>query len=82
MTEDVVPAAAILAIRRITPYREAGKQLWPEMGPSWDYPPLAPRPQLSKYGICAIPPGTDTIADPPGIAPTAKADATAPQPRT
>eukprot|EP00959_Pyramimonas_sp_CCMP1952_P271300 5671893-Pyramimonas_sp.AAC.1 len=42
MTEEVVPAAAILAIRRLTPYREAGKQLWPEMGPMWDFPPLAP----------------------------------------
>eukprot|EP00959_Pyramimonas_sp_CCMP1952_P334278 7000637-Pyramimonas_sp.AAC.2 len=53
MTEDVVPAAAILAVRRIRPHREAGKQLWPETGPSWDYPPLAPRPPLSKYEICA-----------------------------
>eukprot|EP00959_Pyramimonas_sp_CCMP1952_P110275 2307254-Pyramimonas_sp.AAC.1 len=44
MTEDVVPAAAVLAVRRITGHREAGKQLWPEKGPSWDYPPLAQRP--------------------------------------
>eukprot|EP00959_Pyramimonas_sp_CCMP1952_P219087 4580658-Pyramimonas_sp.AAC.1 len=82
MTEEVVPAAAILAIRRLTPYREAGNQLWPEMGPMWDYPPLAPRPPLSKYEICAVPPGTVTSHDPPGIAPTAKVYDAAQQPRT
>eukprot|EP00959_Pyramimonas_sp_CCMP1952_P106997 2236277-Pyramimonas_sp.AAC.1 len=52
------------------------------MGPMWDYPPLAPRQPLSKYEICAVPPGTDTIDDPPGIAPTAKAYDTAQRPRT
>eukprot|EP00959_Pyramimonas_sp_CCMP1952_P174042 3636565-Pyramimonas_sp.AAC.1 len=53
MTEDVVPAAAILAIRRLATFRECGKQLWPEMGPAWGYPPLATRQPLSKCEICA-----------------------------
>eukprot|EP00959_Pyramimonas_sp_CCMP1952_P186046 3890528-Pyramimonas_sp.AAC.1 len=35
MTEDVVPAAAVLAIRRLTPHRESGRQLCPEAGPTW-----------------------------------------------
>eukprot|EP00959_Pyramimonas_sp_CCMP1952_P454218 9469559-Pyramimonas_sp.AAC.1 len=35
MTEDVVPAAAILGARRCKGYRDAGKQLRPSKGPIW-----------------------------------------------
>eukprot|EP00959_Pyramimonas_sp_CCMP1952_P156317 3269235-Pyramimonas_sp.AAC.1 len=82
MTEDAAPAAAVLAVRRLKGYREAGKQLWPSTGPSWDYPPLeSQRPPLRKFEICATPRqqsrheqvaqelDVDMIDDPPGIAP-------------
>eukprot|EP00959_Pyramimonas_sp_CCMP1952_P267668 5596479-Pyramimonas_sp.AAC.1 len=82
MTEDVVPAAAIHAVRRCKGYRDAGKQLWPSTGPIGDYPPLECRgAPVSKYEICAPPQQqsrqeqvaqelrADVIADPPGIAP-------------
>eukprot|EP00959_Pyramimonas_sp_CCMP1952_P146310 3062962-Pyramimonas_sp.AAC.1 len=93
MTEDVVPAAAVLAVRRLKGYREAGKQLWPSTGPCWDYPPLAQRPPLSKYEICATPPQqsrheqmaqeleVEMIDDPPGIAPPSPSDARQPTPK-
>eukprot|EP00959_Pyramimonas_sp_CCMP1952_P102418 2142394-Pyramimonas_sp.AAC.1 len=76
MAEDVVPAAAVIAIRRLQPRHDHGRQIWPE-GTTWVYPPLAARQPLSKYEICAVPPGTDTIDDPPGIAPTGMAQDTA-----
>eukprot|EP00959_Pyramimonas_sp_CCMP1952_P432422 9055229-Pyramimonas_sp.AAC.1 len=55
MIEDVVPAAAVLAVRRLKGHPQAVKQLWPSTGPCWDYPPLAQMPPLSKYEICATP---------------------------
>eukprot|EP00959_Pyramimonas_sp_CCMP1952_P134815 2821244-Pyramimonas_sp.AAC.1 len=52
MTEDVFPAAAAIAIRRLQPRHDHGWQIWPE-GPAWVYPPLAARQPLSKCEICA-----------------------------
>eukprot|EP00959_Pyramimonas_sp_CCMP1952_P215149 4501963-Pyramimonas_sp.AAC.1 len=69
MTENVVPAAAVIAIRLLQPRHEHGRQIWPD-GPAWDCPPLAARQPLSKCGICAVLPGQEIIDDPPGIAPT------------
>eukprot|EP00959_Pyramimonas_sp_CCMP1952_P194901 4075760-Pyramimonas_sp.AAC.1 len=56
-----------------------GQQIWPD-GPTWDYPPLAARPPLSKYEICTYLPG-EFIEDSPGIAP-ADTDQSMEQPRT
>eukprot|EP00959_Pyramimonas_sp_CCMP1952_P320532 6707472-Pyramimonas_sp.AAC.1 len=46
MTEDVAPAAAVIAVRRLQPRHVHGQQIWPE-GPPCDYPPLAARQPLS-----------------------------------
>eukprot|EP00959_Pyramimonas_sp_CCMP1952_P271016 5666115-Pyramimonas_sp.AAC.1 len=40
MTEDKVPSAAIVAIRRSKDDRDCGEQLWPVSAPRWEYPPL------------------------------------------
>eukprot|EP00959_Pyramimonas_sp_CCMP1952_P265692 5555132-Pyramimonas_sp.AAC.1 len=56
MAEDMVPPAAIVAIRRRKEDRDCGKQLWPARGPRWECPPLeCQRAPVSKYEICAPP---------------------------
>eukprot|EP00959_Pyramimonas_sp_CCMP1952_P298723 6248003-Pyramimonas_sp.AAC.1 len=92
MTEDVVPAVAVLAVRRLKGHLQAVKHLWPSTGPCWDYSPLAQRPPSRKYEICATPRHqsrheqmaqeleVDTIAGPPAIAPPSPTEAHQPAP--
>eukprot|EP00959_Pyramimonas_sp_CCMP1952_P288600 6035252-Pyramimonas_sp.AAC.1 len=81
MTEDVAPAAAVIAIRRLQPRHMLGQQIWPE-GSSWDCPPLAARQPLSKYEICAYLPREEFIDNPPGITPADMDHDMDQQPRT